>query len=419
MTRLLGIIVHNWPLKLAAVGLATVLYAGLVLSQGTYTLPPIVLPVQVENQPPDTYLLSPIPPVTTIRYFAAADVPTPTASSFAASVDLSGVDPKAGPVSVPVRVTPIDPRIQVVSFEPSVVRVALDPLESRTVPVVVEHGAVPSGSEIGDTTVEPSQVAVLGPKSIVDTVTAARADIVIQPGGIDVSEDAVLVAVDKLGNAVSPVEVDPRSAHVTIPVFTDRTTRTLPVSPVITGTPAAGFEIASVSVTPLTVTVEGDADELAALERVDTEAVSASGASSDFSRVVRYDLPPGVVPLGGDKVTVSVTLRPVTSTRTFEAGVTLDGAKSDLTYTVDVDRVLLTIGGSVADLDRLEGAALTAKLRVGELGPGTSEVPVTIDLPAGLTLVSATPATVRVTIVAPPSPSPSPAAWAAPSTAVG
>ena len=167
------------------------------------------------------------------------------------------------------------------------------------------------------------------------------------------------------------------------------------------------------------MTVEGDADELAALERADTEAVSASGASSDFSRVVGYDLPAGVVPLGGDKVTVSVTLRPVTSTRTFEAGVTLDGAKSDLTYTVDVDRVLLTIGGSVADLDRLEGAALTAKLRVGELGPGTSEVPVTIDLPAGLTLVSATPATVRVTIVAPPSPSPSPAAQAAPSTAGG
>ena len=76
-------------------------------------------------------------------------------------------------------------------------------------------------------------------------------------------------------------------------MFTDRTTRTLPVSPVITGTPAAGFEIASVSVTPLTVTVEGDADQLAALERADTEAVSASGASSDFSRVV------GLRPAGG------------------------------------------------------------------------------------------------------------------------
>jgi len=418
VTRLLGIIVHNWPLKLAAVGLATLLYAGLVVSQGTSTIP-VVLRVDVENQPKDIYLLKPIPPVTSIRYFAAPDVPTPTAASFTAFVDLSGVDPKSGPVPVPVEVTPIDPRIQVVSFEPSVVRIELDPLDSRSVPVVVEHGDVPAGSELGDVTVEPTQVTVLGPKSIVDTVVSARADVIIQPGGIDVSEDAVLVAIDKLGNAVSPVELDPKTAHVTIPVFTDRTTRTLPVGPVVTGTPAAGFEIESVTVTPLTVTVEGDADQLAALERADTEAVSVSGASSDFSRVVGFDLPTGVVPLGGSTVTVNVKLRPVTSTRTFDAGVTLKGTKPELTYAIDVDRVLLTIGGSVADLDRLEGATLTATLDVTGLPPGTSSVPVTIDLPAGLTLVSAAPETVRVTISAPPSPAPSPAAETTPSGAGG
>ena len=33
VTRLLRLLVHNWPLKLAAVGLATLLYGGLVLSQ--------------------------------------------------------------------------------------------------------------------------------------------------------------------------------------------------------------------------------------------------------------------------------------------------------------------------------------------------------------------------------------------------
>ena len=33
VTRVIGVILHNWPLKLAAVGLATLLYGGLVLSQ--------------------------------------------------------------------------------------------------------------------------------------------------------------------------------------------------------------------------------------------------------------------------------------------------------------------------------------------------------------------------------------------------
>ena len=39
--RILLLLVHNWPLKLAAVGLATLLYGGLVVSQSTRTLPDI------------------------------------------------------------------------------------------------------------------------------------------------------------------------------------------------------------------------------------------------------------------------------------------------------------------------------------------------------------------------------------------
>ena len=35
--RILGRLFNNWPLKVAAVGLATLLYGGLVLSQNTQT----------------------------------------------------------------------------------------------------------------------------------------------------------------------------------------------------------------------------------------------------------------------------------------------------------------------------------------------------------------------------------------------
>ena len=46
------------------------------------------------------------------------------------------------------------------------------------------------------------------------------------------------------------------------------------MNPVISGDPAAGFEIASVTVDPPTALVEGDADQLAELVRVDTAARS-------------------------------------------------------------------------------------------------------------------------------------------------
>ena len=57
-----------------------------------------------------------------------------------------------------------------------------------------------------------------------------------------------------------------------------------------------------------------------------------------------------------------------------------------------------------------------------DLEPGTTEVPVTVDLPAGVTLVAASPDTIAVTVTAPaasPSASPSASAAIAPSPSPG
>ena len=86
-----------------------------------------------------------------------------------------------------------------------------------------------------------------------------------------------------------------------------------------------------------------------------------------------------------------------------------NGPRPELTYSLSTDRVLLTIGGSTADLDRLTGATIVADLDVSRLGPGTTNVPVTVVLPTGLTLVAASPPRVTVEVAAAASPGPSPA----------
>ena len=158
------------------------------------------------------------------------------------------------------------------------------------------------------------------------------------------------------------------------------------------------------------MTVQGDAERLAALESIDTQPVSVSGASTTVEMTVGLDPPDGVSPIAATTVNVTVTFRPVTSTRNFEVGFRLVGADIDLRYAVPVDRVAIVVGGSKADLDKLDGSTLVADLDVSDLDPGTTNVDVTVDLPPGLTLVSATPATIPVTVTAPPPPSPSPSA---------
>jgi YbbR domain-containing protein len=404
VTRLLGIIVHNWPLKLAAIGLATLLYGGLVLSQSTATLTGVV-PVDVRNQPPETFLLETIRPVTEIRYFSPSGA-RPIESDFEAWVDLEGVAAGTGPTSVAVQLRSVDPRVRVVDFEPQVVTVELDRVDRRAVPVEVELGEVPANIEIGTVTFEPQEVELVGPASVISRVVAARANVIVQSSGIDVDQDVELVPVDNLGDAVAQVNLEPPTARVTIPVFSDRQTRTLPVSPQLTGSPAAGFEVASVTAEPSFVTVEGDIDELEALARIDTEPIPITGVSASQSVDAPLALPTGVEALDVQQVRVTIGVRAVAASRSFEVGVRMVGARADLTYSSAVDRVLITVGGSPAELDRLDGATLAVDLDVSTLGPGTTEVPVTASLPPGVTLVAASPPRVAVTVTAGPSPPP-------------
>ena len=410
MRRILHRFIHNWPLKLAAVGLATLMYGGLAVSQSTQVFPGVI-PVLVVNQPDRTFILTRPEPVTQVRYFAPSGVLVGT-STFSATVDLSGMTPTGAAVSVRIEVTSVDGRVRVLGYEPAFASIQLDSLISVVVPVKVEHGTVPDGLTLGDTKVDPPSVVITGPKSVVDQVVAARADVQIQPGGIDVDQDVKLVPVDALGNAVSPVDVTPATARVAIPVFSDRQTRTLPVNAILAGTPAAGFEIASITLQPLAVAVAGDADQLTQLVRVDTAPVPLTGISSDLTTSVQLALPTGIVPVGDSVVVVTIKLRPVTATRTFSAGIRLVGARSDLTYVVAVDHVLVTIGGSVAELDRLSGSSLVVDIDVTGRTSGSADLLATANLSAGTTLVAASPARVRVTVSGPivsgsPGPAPS------------
>jgi YbbR domain-containing protein len=411
MKRILRLIFHNWPLKLAAIVLATLLYAGLVISQSAQELVGSI-PVVPVNQPADAVLAANLPPVTRIRYIALGD-PNARAStdSFRATIDLSQVDPTVGSRYVTIDVESVDPRFRVLDYDPPGINVQLDPFVSKVVPVRVEQGDAPAELDIRPPEVTPDEVTVSGPQSVLDRIVAARADVVIEANGLDVDRDVELIPVDVLGDRVTPADVEPRTAHVRIAVFQEGSSRSLPVNPVVTGTPAAGFEIGSVTVDPLLVLVEGDDAELSPLVRADTAPISISGATQDVSAQVALDLPAGVLPRGGDEtVTVTIAIRPIAGTRTFDAGLTLVGSRSDLEYRVDVAHALATVGGPLGDLERLDAAAFTLLLPVGGLGVGTHEVELGANLPVGLTLVAVDPeaVTVTITVVNPASPTPSP-----------
>ena len=308
MKRALSFVTRNWPLKVGAVALATVLYAGLVLSQNARTWSGQV-PIEPLNQPPGAFLLDDPGVVTLIRLYAPPDLASLiTSQDFQATIDLAGMDATSGaePEVVPVSVTALDPRIQVIDFRPRQVAVRLDPIETKIVPVAVDHGTVPPGLQVGDAEITPASAEVRGASTLVARVVRVVARVTIDPNGINVDDDVALTAVDERGEAVAPVDVVPDIAHVRIEVTAQAASRSVPVAPQLTGTVAAGYRVAAVSVAPATVTVSGDPAVLAQLQAVPTAAIDINGRSSDLQRTVALAPPSGVTVIGATTVSVTV-----------------------------------------------------------------------------------------------------------------
>jgi len=415
--RIVGFVFHNWPLKLAAILLATLLYAGLIVSASAETFPGRI-PIQVLNQPGNAFIIGNLDDVTSIRYLAiGTNRPTVITASFTATIDLAGVPVAAGspPVSVPVIVRATDPgSIQVIDFSPSRIQVRLDPLTSKVVPVQVDRGTVPEGLDVRQPVVSQESVTVSGPESSVVLVAAAEARVRIQPSGIDVNQVVDLLAVDARGDVVPTVELLPSSVRVTIQIGSQLATRALPVNPVVAGSPDAGVVVTEVTAAPLLVTVEAESAVLATLVKIDTQPVSIAGATANVVADVKLDLPPGVSALGVTTARVTVSLRPQLGTRSFRLGVGLRNADPTTRYDLGTGQVVVTVGGPVAALNALDGASLVATVDVAGLSPGKHTLAAEVRLPTGLTVVAGSLPEVIVTVTPAPTLSPSPAPTSSP-----
>ena len=240
------------------------------------------MPIEATGLSSDVTILSDLGAVRQIHYFVPEDLGLRLdSSSFRATVNLSEVAATGGRTSVAVRVTAVDPRVQVNDYEPRQITVQLDAVISRTVPIKAVLGPIPTGLDVGDPTLSVSEATVTGAASIVNRVAEAQAHLNVDASGIDINRDRRSPAGRRQRRTADARSTScPATVRVRLPIFTNRQTRSLPVRPVVVGTPAVGFEVASISVEPLVVTIEGDVDNIAPLEFADTAPVTITGASS-------------------------------------------------------------------------------------------------------------------------------------------
>ena len=266
----------------------------------------------------------------------------------------------------------------------------------RAIEVPVEFRNIPSDLMLLDNRIDYVVLRFTGPRTLVST---------LDPDGLKLSLD---LSGAKPGNVSYPLGAAsfkiPRGvtvARITPPVVHLRLEplirRSLPVAVKFSGKPAQGYRIGPVTILPNHVLVSGPIDEMRRLAEVETMAVDIDEDSGVIKRKVRLSGAGKPLSFMPDHVEITVALEEEESTREFPA-VPVQARNSSGPYTVTPPWVSLTVSGAKSLVDKLELKGEQVYIDLQGLSVGEHNLPLKMELPAGLRVIAQKPERFRVRI---------------------
>lgn len=290
--------------------------------------------------------------------------------------------------------------VRVIEKSPDVVSITLDRVAQSWFRVGVNIlGDVPVGYKYGLPVVTPSQVAVIGPQSLVDQVEAVVIDLQLRGEKAAMEKAFEPLPQNKIGGTVPGVEISPSQVMVELPIEQESGYRDVSVKVVTQGAVASGYWISDIRVDPSTVTVYGDpqrVDEL--LGFLETEPVDVGGANANLTRSVALVLPEDISLLGVGRVLVRISVSPVLGGQTIRVSPTLQGLAPGLEATVSPETVEVILAGPLADLSALQAEDVQVILDLLDLEPGTYKISPDVEAPESLEVQSIVPDQLEVVI---------------------
>ena len=319
--------------------------------------------------------------------------------SIRAVLDLSGLS--AGVHTVNVQIQVAERPVRIVSANPSSVTVRMEPLITKTVPLQSTVTGQPAiGFQPGQLSVDPKQVVLAGPQSLVARVTRVQVTVSISGirEGLDQSVD--IHALDPNNLRVTNVTIQPSVAHVTLPVTRQGGFRDLAVKVIVRGQVASGYRLDSISVSPPVVTVySSNPDLVNALPGVvETQPVDLQAAKDNVTLRVPLNLPGGVSAVGEQTVVIQAGISAIQSSLTLSGQVVeVTGLPSGLTAQVSPATMDVILSGPLPVLNSLSRQDVHVIVDVNGLAAGSYQLtPAVQVLAANVSVESLLPGTVEV-----------------------
>jgi len=319
-----------------------------------------------------------------------------------ARINLSGLSAGTYNLEPEVNLNSFRP-VQIVQVSPAEIDITLEQIATKTLDItMLQTGNLPISYEAGEAVLSSETVELLGPQSVVYEVVDVIANVDISNAISSITRIVELHPIDRRGNIVDGVSMNPTQITVELPVRQLVGYRNVFIKIVTTGTIAQGYHLTGLLVDPPNVTIYASdpdlADNMPAF--LDTAPINLSGAYEDFSVNVALQLQDGIVVVGNQQVTVEVGIDAIqSSTQLVGVPVEIINLGVGLTVNISPEFVDLYISGPMNLLEILSSDDISVVLDLEGRSPGTYQLSLEITLnDPDLRLDSILPGTIEVVL---------------------
>ncbi len=370
------------PIFLTALILAVIVWVSSVSSSDpnevvSYTNP---VALTILGQNPDLLITEQSASDLTITLKAPRSVHDQISRNFnliSARINLSGLTAGAYNLAPEVDMDGFKP-VQVLQINPAEVSITLEQIATKTLDItLLQTGNLPISYEAGEPVLSSNTVELLGPQSRVTEVNDVVTSIDLSDTTTTITRIVELRPIDRRGNIVEGVSLNPTSITVEVPIRQLVGYRNVFIKIVTTGTIAQGYHLTGLLVTPPNVTIYASdpalADEMPSF--LDTNPINLSGAYEDFKTNVELQLQDGIVVVGNQQVTVEVGIDAIQSSIQFlDVPVEIINLGRGLTVNISPDKVDLYISGPMNLLEELTADNIRVTLDLSNRSPGTYQL---------------------------------------------
>ncbi|QSX07905.1 hypothetical protein J0B03_08810 [Alkalibacter rhizosphaerae] len=232
--------------------------------------------------------------------------------NFSAYVDLSSVTEK-GSYELSVAIQGIPDTVDLENVSPATITVEIDRITQQNREIQVDFvGELPQGLQLTDHTVNPGTVVVEGGENVLARIQKVGGTIDMSEREEGFSEVLTLRAYDDQGQEVTGITLDPAEVTVTAAIGNNYL---LPVEAIVTGTPAEGFQIKEIQMTPANVAIISQGPT--PVEKIETEPINIEGIQEDAEVTAKLIIPNGLISASDlETVQIKILVEPI-ETREF------------------------------------------------------------------------------------------------------